>query len=76
MGFEPMTCGLRNRCSTTELRWRCGAAYIGERAGVGKRFVCGSARRTGTHGFFQRELVRSQDLSCEWERQLSTVTFL
>ena len=21
MGFEPMTCGLRNRCSTTEPRW-------------------------------------------------------
>jgi hypothetical protein len=20
-GFEPMACGLRNRCSTTELRW-------------------------------------------------------
>ena len=20
-GFEPSTCGLRNRCSTTELRW-------------------------------------------------------
>ena len=21
VGFEPTTCGLRNRCSTTELRW-------------------------------------------------------
>ena len=21
MGFEPTTCGLRNRCSATELRW-------------------------------------------------------
>ena len=21
-GFEPSTCGLRNRCSTTELRWQ------------------------------------------------------
>ena len=22
MGFEPMTCGLRNRCSATEPRWQ------------------------------------------------------
>ena len=22
-GIEPLTCGLRNRCSTTELLWRC-----------------------------------------------------
>jgi hypothetical protein len=28
-GFEPVTCGLRNRCSTTELRWRAGRVWGG-----------------------------------------------
>ena len=27
MGLEPTTCGLRNRCSTTELRWRGASFY-------------------------------------------------
>ena len=27
-GFEPLTCGLRNRCSTTELRWRFWSAAM------------------------------------------------
>src|SRR5215207_7861102 len=53
MGFEPMTYGLRNRCSTTELRWqfpqKLGRAISATAARMARDFphLRGFARRRG-----------------------------
>ena len=50
LGFEPRTCGLQNRCSAIELRWRCAVIISAhrtpgcERAWTG-RYIGGSIGR-------------------------------
>ncbi len=40
-GIEPLTCGLRNRCSTTELLWRCGPRNMRSRRRLASAFTAG-----------------------------------
>ena len=57
-GFEPQTCGLRNRCSTPELRWQKGSAKYADvrfsqacRAGYPRHFrECTKIRRNARPG--------------------------